>query len=78
MVLFFFKTRSRENSLRLSTLKSMYAFFSFREVHGVTAPMKFYFSMFIVYAVIGGVWAWQCYRNLQDLLPIQVRSKNVE
>lgn len=28
--------------------------------------------MFIIYAVIGGVWGWQCYRNLQDLLPIQV------
>lgn len=28
--------------------------------------------MFIVYAVIGAVWGWQCYKNLQDLLPIQV------
>ncbi|KAJ3556522.1 hypothetical protein NM688_g1987 [Phlebia brevispora] len=33
--------------------------------------VNFYFAMFIVYTVVGAVWAWQCYRNLQDLLPIQ-------
>lgn len=27
--------------------------------------------MFLAYAVIGGIWAWFCYRHLQDLLPIQ-------
>ncbi|KAH9950867.1 lung seven transmembrane receptor-domain-containing protein [Amylocystis lapponica] len=33
--------------------------------------VNFYFAMFIVYAVLGAGWAWLCYRNLQDLLPIQ-------
>lgn len=34
--------------------------------------LQFYFVMFLVYIGLGLVWAWQCYQNLQDLLPIQV------
>lgn len=30
--------------------------------------------MFLVYTAVGAIWGWQCYRNLQDLLPIQVRD----
>jgi hypothetical protein len=30
--------------------------------------------MFLVYAVIGGAWAFLCIRHKDDLLPIQVRS----
>ena len=36
---------------------------------------QFYFAMFIVYLLIGAAWGFQCYRNLQDLLPIQVRTR---
>ena len=35
---------------------------------------QFYFMMFLFYTVFGLVWAWFCYRHLQELLPIQVRS----
>ncbi|KAI0697538.1 lung seven transmembrane receptor-domain-containing protein [Cytidiella melzeri] len=31
----------------------------------------FYFALFIVYTVLGAFWGVQCYRNMQDLLPIQ-------
>ncbi|KAI0082097.1 hypothetical protein K474DRAFT_1767896 [Panus rudis PR-1116 ss-1] len=33
--------------------------------------VNFYFAMFIVYTIVGLGWAWLCYQNLQDLLPIQ-------
>ncbi|KAH8099260.1 lung seven transmembrane receptor-domain-containing protein [Cristinia sonorae] len=33
--------------------------------------VDFYFAMFIVYTVVAAGWAWLCYQNLQDLLPIQ-------
>ncbi|ETW87041.1 hypothetical protein HETIRDRAFT_468833 [Heterobasidion irregulare TC 32-1] len=33
--------------------------------------VNFYLAMFIVYAVLGGAWAWLCYRHLSELLPIQ-------
>ncbi|KAJ4485867.1 lung seven transmembrane receptor-domain-containing protein [Lentinula aciculospora] len=33
--------------------------------------VNFYFVMFIVYGVIAAYWGWLCYRNLQDLLPLQ-------
>lgn len=33
---------------------------------------QFYFAMFIVYTVLACGWAWLCYTNLQDLLPVQV------
>jgi len=32
--------------------------------------------MFLVYIVIGGVWAWFCFRHLHDLLPIQVSHES--
>lgn len=28
--------------------------------------------MIAVYTILGVGWAWLCYKNLQDLLPIQV------
>jgi hypothetical protein len=37
--------------------------------------LQFYFAMFLVYVIIGGVWAWFCFRHLHDLLPIQVSHK---
>ncbi|KAI0094293.1 lung seven transmembrane receptor-domain-containing protein [Irpex rosettiformis] len=33
--------------------------------------VNFYFAMFIVYTVLAALWGFQCWRNLQDLLPIQ-------
>ncbi|PCH33992.1 hypothetical protein WOLCODRAFT_112920 [Wolfiporia cocos MD-104 SS10] len=33
--------------------------------------VNFYFAMFLVYTAVACGWAWLCYRNLQDLLPIQ-------
>jgi hypothetical protein len=30
--------------------------------------------MFVLYFAITSVWAWLCYKNMQDLLPIQVSS----
>ncbi|KAF8922087.1 protein PTM1 [Mucidula mucida] len=33
--------------------------------------VNFYFAMFIVYIILGAAWAWLCYQNLQDLLPLQ-------
>ncbi|KAI0719950.1 lung seven transmembrane receptor-domain-containing protein [Cerioporus squamosus] len=33
--------------------------------------VNFYFSMFLVYSLLAIAWGWLCYRNLQDLLPIQ-------
>ncbi|CCM04443.1 uncharacterized protein FIBRA_06623 [Fibroporia radiculosa] len=33
--------------------------------------VNFYFAMFIVYSAVACGWAWLCYRNFQDLLPIQ-------
>ncbi|KAF8973663.1 lung seven transmembrane receptor-domain-containing protein [Flammula alnicola] len=33
--------------------------------------VNFYFTMFIVYATFGVVWAWFCYRHIHELLPIQ-------
>lgn len=33
--------------------------------------VNFYFAMFIIYAVVACGWSWLCYKNLQDLLPIQ-------
>ncbi|KAL4241630.1 LU7TM family protein [Abortiporus biennis] len=33
--------------------------------------VNFYFAMFLVYTAIGAAWGWLCYKNIQDLLPIQ-------
>jgi hypothetical protein len=33
--------------------------------------VNFYFMMFLFYTAFGLVWAWFCYRHLQELLPIQ-------
>ncbi|TFK77316.1 hypothetical protein BDN72DRAFT_953770 [Pluteus cervinus] len=33
--------------------------------------VNFYFAMFVVYGAAGAVWAWLCYKNAQDLLPLQ-------
>ncbi|KAI0782376.1 lung seven transmembrane receptor-domain-containing protein [Irpex lacteus] len=33
--------------------------------------VNFYFAMFIVYTILAAAWGFQCWRNLQDLLPIQ-------
>ncbi|KZT02462.1 uncharacterized protein LAESUDRAFT_738744 [Laetiporus sulphureus 93-53] len=33
--------------------------------------VNFYFAMFLVYSIVACGWGWLCYRNLQDLLPIQ-------
>ncbi|KAF9535642.1 protein PTM1 [Crepidotus variabilis] len=33
--------------------------------------VNFYFVLFVIYAIIGGVWGWFCYRHLHELLPIQ-------
>lgn len=30
--------------------------------------------MFIVYTILAAAWGFQCWRNLQDLLPIQVSA----
>ncbi|KAJ3481723.1 hypothetical protein NLI96_g7467 [Meripilus lineatus] len=34
--------------------------------------VNFYFSMFLLYTLVGAGWGWLCYQNLQDLLPIQL------
>ncbi|KZT75008.1 hypothetical protein DAEQUDRAFT_17258 [Daedalea quercina L-15889] len=33
--------------------------------------VNFYFAMFLVYTAVAVGWGWLCYKNLQDLLPIQ-------
>ncbi|KAL0063379.1 hypothetical protein AAF712_009688 [Marasmius tenuissimus] len=33
--------------------------------------VNFYFAMFLVYGIIAAVWGWLCYKNLQDILPLQ-------
>ncbi|KII94126.1 hypothetical protein PLICRDRAFT_50112 [Plicaturopsis crispa FD-325 SS-3] len=33
--------------------------------------VNFYFAMFLVYAVLGSAWGWLCYRQRDELLPIQ-------
>ncbi|GBE77694.1 hypothetical protein SCP_0105760 [Sparassis crispa] len=33
--------------------------------------VNFYLAMFIIYTVLAVGWAWLCFKNLQDLLPIQ-------
>ncbi|KIM88622.1 hypothetical protein PILCRDRAFT_2830 [Piloderma croceum F 1598] len=33
--------------------------------------VTFYLCMFLAYVVIGCAWGWYCYRNINDLLPIQ-------
>ena len=42
-------------------------------VQTLTIEAQFYFAMFLVYTIVGAVWGFQCHRNMQDLLPIQVR-----
>lgn len=32
---------------------------------------QFYFYMFLVYAIIGAAWGWLCYKNMNEILPIQ-------
>lgn len=39
---------------------------------------KFYFFMFLVYTVVAAGWGWLCYKNLHDLLPIQVSRTSSE
>ncbi|KAI0962052.1 hypothetical protein AcV7_000979 [Taiwanofungus camphoratus] len=39
--------------------------------------VNFYFAMFIVYTVLACGWAWLCYTNLQDLLPVQYYSSGL-
>jgi len=33
--------------------------------------VNFYFAMFIIYGVLAMYWGWLCYKNAQDLLPLQ-------
>ncbi|KAK1220015.1 hypothetical protein PQX77_017222 [Marasmius sp. AFHP31] len=33
--------------------------------------VNFYFAMFLVYGIIAAIWGWLCYKNLQDILPLQ-------
>ncbi|KAF8640627.1 hypothetical protein AX17_000287 [Amanita inopinata Kibby_2008] len=33
--------------------------------------VNFYFIMFLVYLMLGGAWAWLCYKHIHELLPIQ-------
>ncbi|KIK70735.1 hypothetical protein GYMLUDRAFT_149265 [Collybiopsis luxurians FD-317 M1] len=33
--------------------------------------VNFYFTMFIVYSALAAYWGWLCYKNAQDLLPLQ-------
>lgn len=32
---------------------------------------QLYMCLFFAYLVLGGAWAWLCYQNIHDLLPIQ-------
>ena len=38
----------------------------------VTAHFQFYFAMSAIYAFVGLVWGYLCWKNSQDLLPLQV------
>ncbi|EIW87046.1 protein PTM1 [Coniophora puteana RWD-64-598 SS2] len=33
--------------------------------------VNFYFVMFLAYVAFGSLWAWQCYKHVTELLPIQ-------
>ncbi|TDL28022.1 hypothetical protein BD410DRAFT_739394 [Rickenella mellea] len=33
--------------------------------------VNFYFSLFLVYTVLGGAWGWLCWKHKEDLLPMQ-------
>jgi hypothetical protein len=72
MVLFSFEMPSMDNSLRPITQKSTYVT-SVIICHLASPSLQFYFAMFILYSALAAAWGWLCYKNIAEILPIQVR-----
>lgn len=69
---YFSRIHSTGNFQLQNTLKSTYVQHNRYDRYTLLTSGQFYFSLFLLYALVAAAWGWLCYKHKEELLPIQV------